>query len=297
MLVTGSNGFVGSALCEHLDHCGLFEVYRGVRQDSGKQNEFILGDLAKLGSLNLAQFDAIVHCAAKAHILNNFNAEAEKSYFEVNTSATLRLAELAKAAGVKKFIFLSSITVHGDFSGDKPLTPNDNPQPMNPYAKSKWAAEEGLEKLATNDFHVISIRPPLIYGPHSKGNLELLGKVIQTGLPLPFKSVKARRSMLSQKNLNSLVELCLLHPRCVRGPLLASDPTDLSLPDLIRAIGKKQGQRVRLFAIPDFVLRMLFLFIGRKSWSHRLLKNLQVDSAITREQLNWQPVDDLAESF
>ena len=296
VLVTGSTGFVGRSLCHTLEQEPEFEVFRGVRSPSGQPNEYFYGNLLELKDypLDLSQFDAVIHLAARAHILTNFDPGSHAMYEDMNVMVTVRLAELAKQAKVKKFIFLSSIAVHGQSTKDEPFRPTDIPDPSNPYGRSKLQAELALNELRDSNFDVIIIRPPLIYGPGVKGNLELLHKVIRWRLPLPFKGVQNKRSLLSVNNLNSLIRLCLLHQHPINEPLLAADPSDLSLPELLKTLGRRQGIRVQLFTVPNRLLNILFFLIGKRSWSPRLLSNLQVDSSRTQEILDWQPEDYLS---
>ncbi|MCM1984035.1 NAD-dependent epimerase/dehydratase family protein [Lyngbya confervoides] len=302
ILITGANGFVGVPLCRQALTLPTTQTIHGaVRSEPAAQKlppgitpVYIqdLADLAHKPDL-LSQLDVIVHLAARVHQLSDPTPEA---YTTINTDATLTLAQAASQAGVKRFIYLSSIKVNGEGSFRRPApshytyTENDLPQPLDPYGLSKWQAEQGLWEIAQETgLEVVIIRPPLVYGPQVKANfLKLLG-LAQRGLPLPLGSVENARSLIFVDNLADALCACLTHPAAAGQTFLISDGEDLSTPELVRCLARAMKRPDVLLPVPAGVLLWAFSILGRRSMAERLLGSLTVDSSKIHTTLNWQP--------
>ncbi|MFC6669714.1 UDP-glucose 4-epimerase family protein [Marinobacterium aestuariivivens] len=297
LLITGSTGFVGSALCECLIGAGTVQLICASRSPiTDNRVDTPLFDLCDL-QLNaqvhraLEQTDILVHCAARVHVMDDDASDPLSAFRAVNTTATLELARAAALAGVGRFIFLSSIKVNGESTlAGKPFTAGDACGPTDSYAISKWEAEQGLLALAKNTgMEVVIIRPPLVYGPGVKANFRTLLEWIERGIPLPLASVQNRRSLVGLDNLVDLIVTCIDHPAAANQTFLVSDNHDLSTPELITIISEAMGKRSRLFPFPVSLLRKTAELAGRGSMASRLCDSLQVDITHTMETLGWKP--------
>jgi len=291
ILVTGASGFVGTALCRELLARG-HTVHAAVRRLSPPGavppdlHQILIPDIA-------AEFDrralvdgvgTVVHLAAIAHRSNPVEGELRR----VNCDAAVRLAEAA-AGLVQRFIFLSSAKVHGEDSGGGTYAEEDAPDPEDSYGRSKLEAEQALtETGARNGMELVIIRPPLVYGPGVKANfLRLLGW-IDSGLPLPFASVRNRRSLIYLGNLVDAIARCAEHP-AARGPFLVSDEETVSTPELVSRIARALERPARLFPAPPALLRVAGMIAGRRDEIRRLTGNLAIDSSRARRLLDWRP--------
>lgn len=297
VLITGANGFVGAALVRGLSDCGLdvvaasrsfFEVIsKNVRQVT-------VGDIdgGTDWSAALVGCDAVVHAAARVHVLCEVASEPGKEYRKVNVDGTIRLARQAVKAGVRRFIFISSIKVNGESTkGSVPFTCDAIPQPSDPYAISKHDAERGLFSIAAETgLEVVVVRPPLVYGPGVKANFQLMMRLVSKGIPLPFGAAHNRRSFISLANLVDFVSCCLTHPAASGQIFLISDGDDLSTVDLVRKISDSFGIKPRLVSFPLWSLQALFYLLGRKDLEERLLGSLVLDVEKSRRLLGWSPV-------
>jgi len=209
----------------------------------------------------------------------------------VNVEGTLNLARQAAAAGVRRFIFISSVKVNGELSQPgKPLHADDVPAPRDAYGLSKLEAEQGLRQLAaTTAMQVVVIRPTLVYGPGVKANFHSMMRWVQRGVPLPFAKVDNRRSLVSVANLVDLIITCIDHPNAANQTFMASDGEDVSLSQLLHALGRALGQPARLLPVPVGVLHGAAQLVGRRDLAQRLLGSLQVDIAKNRQLLGWYP--------
>ena len=236
-------------------------------------------------------YSAIVHTAARAHVMHESGSEPLAEYRRVNTDITLSLAKAAVSAGVRRFIFISSIKVHGEGSVlDFPYRTSDVPMPIDPYGISKLEAEQGLMKLAVETgLEVVIIRPPLIYGPGVKGNFASLIKLMRKGLPLPLGAIHNKRSLVGIDNLVDLIIRCIDHPAAANQVFLAGDGEDLSTTELLRGVAEAMGRPARLIPVPAGLLNLGATLLGKRAVAQRLLGSLQVDISNTRELLGWEP--------
>lgn len=297
VLLTGATGFVGNAVLMSLLGCkrGTLSVRAAVRVSSTKISctSYVIGDMAAATDWSDALFNqsVVIHCAARAHIMKDEVADPLTEYRKVNVDGTLNLARQAAEAGVRRFIFLSSIKVNGESTNiDQLFTPADKPAPEDPYGQSKLEAEQGLLALAEETgMEVVIIRPPLVYGPGVKGNFASLIKLAQKNLPLPLGAVDNRRSLVALDNLVDLIITCIDHPAAANQTFLVSDDHDLSTAQLLRELTLAAGKSPRLLPFPPVLLKTAATLLGKRAVADRLLGSLQVDITHTRETLNWTP--------
>lgn len=297
VLVTGAKGFVGQGLCRHLVAQG-YQVFEGTRH--GEAGTVKLGDLSVEADItsSLKGVECLVHLAAIA----GGNA-TEKQYFDVNRNGALNLARQAMAAGVKRFVFISSVKVSGEESVfGQPLMHTDVPQPEDAYGCSKHKAEVELVDLcAAADMELVVVRPPIIYGHGMTGNLGLLAKLVDTGIPVPFGCVKNERSMIALANLVDFIALCLHHPEAANQTFLVADDEVMSTPDLIRVIAQARGKSARILPFPVGLLVLAGRLTGKAAIVRRLVGSLRVDTSHACETLGWRAPykqgDALAEVF
>ncbi len=297
LLVTGASGFVGHALTAHLLALGANEVIAMTRVIPANRllgaRYVATGDLtsATLGPAALAGTDVIVHAAARVHVLNGDKAKSVTEFDRVNVAVTLELARCAVAAGVRRFVFLSSIGVNGvETDIDKPFTEADLPQPHNPYAYSKLKAEQGLLRLSEKTgLEVVIIRPPLVYGPGVRANFAALMRGVQRGWPLPLACVRNLRSMVAMDNLVSFIATCIDHPQAANRTFLVSDGQDISSPDLVRGLAQALGVAARLVPVPVSALQFVGRTLGKGDVIQRICGSLRVDISMARQLLAWEP--------
>lgn len=297
VLVTGASGFVGAELCRQLGPRG-YTVRAAVRslqrpEVAPNVESLVVGNLETAidWSSALLGVDCVVHCAARAHVLRDTEADALAKYRLINVVGTRRLAEQAAAAGVRRFLYISSIGVLGvQTNGRGPFTISDLPQPLEDYAISKLEAERALWSVASKTgLEVVVVRPPLVYGPGAKGNFARLLKLVRVGLPLPLGSVHNQRSFVGLDNLVDLLIRCIEHPAAAGQTLLVSDGEDVSTASLLRYMAAGLGRSARLMPVPVILLRIVARTLGKRAEIDRLLGSLQVDSRHTRELLDWTP--------
>ncbi|KQP35808.1 hypothetical protein ASF44_21115 [Pseudorhodoferax sp. Leaf274] len=278
VLVTGSSGFIGQHLVRALALRGR-SVQRAQRPTGD-------GGIDRLHGIQ-----SIIHLAARAHVLDDTAAAPLAAYRAANTVATLALAEQAAAAGVRRFIFISSVKVHGESTPPgRPFDENITATPHDPYALSKWEAEQGLAAIAARGaMEVVVVRPPLVYGPGVKANFAALLRAVARGWPLPLAAIDNRRSLVGIDNLVDFLLLCLDHPAAANETFLVSDGEDLSTPELLRRLGNAMSRPARLWPIPPELLTAGAALLGRRAAAERLCGNLQVDITKARTLLNWSP--------
>lgn len=300
VLLTGASGFVGQALYKELVNQGIhcIPVLRKTTETTFVQRynpEKVFSIEKMCAETNwdtvLGEVDAIIHAAARVHIMQDTSTDPLAAFRSVNVDATRSLAVKAAKSGVKRFVYISSIKVNGESTPyNKPFTVNDIPNPQDPYAVSKYEAEVELIKIARETgMEVVIIRPPLVYGPHVKANFQSMMNWLSKGVPLPFASISNKRSMVSVINLVDLIITCLSHPKAKNNLFLISDDQDMSTPQLLRAVADGLNVPARLISLPSVVLKLLFMVIGKKLMYSRLTDSLQVDLEHTRKQLGWTP--------
>ncbi len=233
---------------------------------------------------------AVVHLAARAHVIVERQRDPLGEFRKVNLTGAVVTCEAAMRAGVPRFVCVSSIGVLGTASGDRIFTESDPPSPTEPYAISKWEAEQALHamEVTSPSTEIVVVRPPLVYGPGVKGNFLRLLRLIHSGLPLPLGKVKNQRSYVGLHNLCEFLMVCALHPHA-KGLFLVSDGEDVSTPDLLNIIAEAMGKRSRVFDFPRLPLYALATALGRGAELERLTGNLRVDSSLARSKLGWNP--------
>jgi nucleoside-diphosphate-sugar epimerase len=288
-LVTGADGFLGKHLCEYFEKHKI--DYRASVRKKHKDPQFETGDLNTFSNWDslFRNVDCIIHAAAKAHDMSQ-SPDLKNIYDRVNFRLTIKLAEEAKKQGVKRFIFISTIKVNGEYTDKRPFTPDDSPNPSDDYGISKHKAEIDLLKLHENHkFEVVILRPCLIYGKGVKANFKNLAELVQRGWPLPLASLNNKRSFVSVDNLIDLIIVCATHPNAAGQVFLVSDDHDLSLPELISSIAFALDKKIIIFPFPIIIFKIIFAIFGRSNFSQRLFGSLQVDISKTNKLLNWSP--------
>lgn len=275
-IVTGARGFVGCALGARLTQHAI--AWRAL-------------DLRDEAEVMFHGASVVIHLAARVHVMRDSTTDSLAAFRKVNVEKTLELAAQAAAAGVRRFVFVSSVKVHGEATlVGHPFDEGDPPAPRDAYAVSKWEAEQGLRQIAASTgLEVVIIRPPLVYGPGVKANFAALMRAVDRGLPLPLGAVNNLRSLVGLDNLVDFIITCTHHPAAANQTFLVSDGADVSTPDLIRAIGRAAGRPVRLLSVPVGLLLALASLVGKRGVMDRLGSSLQIDISKAREILQWSP--------
>ncbi len=299
--VTGAGGFVGRALIARLRADGG-EVVPLVRSPAGLEGEQAVGDIHAGTDWRkaLAGIDAIVHLAARVHVMKDDAADPLSAYRRVNSAGTLNLARQAAEAGVRRFLFMSSVKVNGEATGPgRPFRRDDPPAPSDPYGISKYEAELGLAELSNAGIiDTIIIRPPLVHGPGAAGNFRTLAKWLDRGLPLPLGSAtRNRRSLVGIDNLADFAALCLTHPAAANRLYFVSDGRDVSTRELLELIAAALGRRAWLLPVPTGLIRAAAALAGAGAAADRLLGSLQVDISDGARELGWTPPVSLEEGL
>ena len=296
VLLTGGSGFVGSCVAKRL----LDEGHRVTAAVRGSERGFD----ARLECWRFEELSAdqdwgaalegkslVIHCAARVHVMSDSAVDPLSEFRNVNVDGTCALARQAAEAGVRRFIFISSIKVNGESTSLRlPYRADDIPAPEDFYGISKFEAEQGLSKVAAETgMEVVIIRPPLIYGPRVKGNFASMIKLVGKGFPLPMGAIHNKRSLVGIDNLVDLIIRCIGHPAAANQVFLAGDGADLSTTELLRGVGRAMGKPARLIPVPVVMLQLGATLLGKKAMAQRLLGSLQVDISKTCELLDWRP--------
>nr|WP_294841048.1 SDR family oxidoreductase [uncultured Methylotenera sp.] len=295
ILVTGSNGFVGKPLCKILIKQNWI-VRIAVRSKSKNKQEVELVCINDINgdtdwSTGLKDIEVVIHLAARVHVMQEKSIDPLSEFRKVNVDGTLNLARQAVKAGVKRFVFVSSIKVNGELTqSDKPFTASDIPSPQDAYGISKYEAEQELLKLADETgMEVVIIRPPLVYGEGVKANFASMMHAVKRGIPLPLGAIHNKRSFVYIGNLVSLIVRCIDHHAAANQVFLVSDGEDLSTTELLRACATALGVKARLLSIPQRLLELIATILGKRDVAQRLCGNLQVDITKAHTMLGWIP--------
>jgi nucleoside-diphosphate-sugar epimerase len=298
ILITGGNGFIGQYLSHYLAQKN-YSIVQSYRQRPDVEADKLIGQPVAVGAIDAAtdwhlaldNVDVVVHLAARVHVMQETHEDPLTAFREVNTHGTINLAKQAAAAGVKRFVYLSSIKVNGEQTEPgASFHADDTPNPLDPYAISKYEAEQQLMQLSQQTgLEVVIIRPPLVYGPGVKGNFKRLVSLVNKSLPLPLAGIRNARSLVSIQNICSLIAVCIHHPNAAGEVFLVSDGEDLSTSDLLIRLAKVLNKKSRLFYLPKSWLNVLTLAINRQAEFQRLFGSLQVDINKNDELLDWRP--------
>jgi nucleoside-diphosphate-sugar epimerase len=289
ILVTGSTGFIGSELCSYLQN--NHQVFVDKKIEDPTSPTMILNKISNNLQviLNQSNIEVVVHLAAKTPLKNDLSPTEKQEYFNSNLVATQNLANQCVASHVKRFIFMSSVKVLGE-GKDSLYSIEDDPSPIDDYAKSKWQAEQFLLELGSrSDMEIVIIRAPLVYGPGVKGNFLKLIQLVKKGIPFPFGLIQNRRSMIYVGNLVDALERCMTHPNAVGKTYLVSDGYDISTPEIIRSIARALNQTSRLIPIPIRLLKLTGALLGKNEAMRRLVGSLALNIEPIKKDLNWTP--------
>ena len=297
VLITGANGFVGKMLSDKLITEG-FIVNGAVRSFRSVGfldaiTRFVITDIDSNTDWQhaLQNVDVVIHLAARVHVMNDTAIDALAEFRRINVEGTLHLARQAVEAGVRRFIFISSIKVNGESTLlGHPFTAEDEPAPDDPYGVSKREAEDALRQLAGDTgIEVVIIRPPLVYGPGVKANFQNMMRWLERGIPLPLGSIHNQRSLVALDNLIDLIVTCIHHPAAVNQIFLAGDGEDMSTTELLQRMSAALGKKARLIPVPSFLLVWIAKLLGKQAVAQRLCSSLQVDISKAHNLLGWTP--------
>lgn len=295
VMVTGASGFVGAALCQELVR-QRFDVVGVVRRTNERVPTvtYLETDLSDPSAFSddFPTVDCLIHLAGRAHVLNDDSSDPLSAFREVNRDATVRLARRALEAGVKRFVFVSSIGVNGNFTDQSAFTEQSPVKPHAAYAISKYEAEVQLtDLLRDTEMELVIVRPPLIYAENAPGNFGRLLRLVFSGMPLPLRSVENSRSLISRRNFVDFLILCITKPQAAGELFLVADGVDVTTREMIEAISKGMNKRSRLFVFPVVMLKRLLVLVGKKNIYEQLCGSLQVDASKARQLLGWDPIE------
>lgn len=294
MLITGSNGFVGKVLCQRLVErdFDVLAVVRNIDKLVPANRSVCIAQInAETDWANqLVGVDVVIHLAARVHVMHETVSDSLSEFLSVNLHGTMCLAQQAVAAGVKRFVYVSTVKVHGECTDGHAFSEIDQPHPQDPYALSKWQAEQALQKLAQETgIELVILRPPLVYGAGVKANFLNLLKLVDRALPLPLGSFRNQRSMVYVENLVDAIITCSMAQKAVGQTFLVSDGNEVSTPQLIGYLARGLNRPNRIFSFPVVIMRLIAGLLGKATVIDRLSQSLEVDSSKIRTMLGWQP--------
>lgn len=296
VLVTGANGFIGRALCESMLTEG-WQIRGAVRSSIHLDNLPSRVNALQVGSIGpdtewskaLVGIDTVVHLAARVHVINGTIIDPSAALRLVNVNGTERLARETAFANVKRFIYMSSVKVHGE-GRSTPYNEEDIQKPQDAYSVSKWESEKVLNEISDETgMELVILRSPLVYGPRVKANFLRLLEIVGRGIPLPLASVNNRRSLIYLGNLVDAIVTCIKNPRASGQTYFVNDGRDLSTPEMIRLMAEAMGRKARLFSFPTGMLKTMSKITGRSAEIDRLVGSFCVDSSKIRTMLGWKP--------
>lgn len=293
MVITGAGGFIGKNLLQYQKAAGkpvLALLRSGQAIRTANEHDYKPYDTQHNRKL-LQGVEILIHCAARVHQVQDAATDLISAYRQDNRDATLLLANAAAQAGVRRFVFLSSVKVNGEFTKHgQAFRADDLIDTQDPYGISKWEAEQGLRDIAAKTgMEVVIIRPPLVYGPGVKANFLTMMQWLQKGIPLPLGSIHNRRSFVALPNLVDFISLCVTHPQAANQTFMISDQHDLSTTELLRGLGQALDRPARLLPVPQALLEMGLKVIGKAGIAQRLCGNLAVDASPATQLLGWKP--------
>jgi len=301
VLVTGADGFVGRYVCRKLIASG-FIPHAGVRTLQlwpelqrvvpGLTDHSLLGDLGANPDLRgpLAGVSAVVHLAARVHVMRESAGDPLQEYRRVNVDGTKSIALAAVAAGIRRFILVSTVKVQGESTFGEPFREDMTPHPEDAYSVSKWEAEEALRCLASESgLEVVIVRPPLVYGPGVRGNFLRLLRLVDRALPLPWPKKGNRRSMIGAENLADFLVRCVDHPKAAGKSFLVKDSEDISTRELITRLARFLARPSRLVPVPEALIRLAARMTFKEEAINRVLDSLVIDSRSAQLDLQWAP--------
>ena len=292
ILVTGASGFLGRNLVTQLsnDGCRLRKIARSSLKSLGAIGVGDIGYQTNWGD-HLLGVATVIHLAARVHVMQDQSVDPLAEFRRVNVEGTLNLARQAASQGIRRFIFISSIKVNGEFTELGSLfTAEDVLRPIDPYGISKMEAELGLREIASQTgMEVVIIRSPLVYGPGVKANFRNMMSWLYKGVPLPFGAIHNKRSLVGLGNLVDLIITCIEHPNAANQVFMVSDDHDLSTTELLAKVASCMGKKPLLLPVSPKMLQLGLLVLGKKDFSQRLCSSLQVDISKTKTLLGWRP--------
>ncbi|MFM0692226.1 NAD-dependent epimerase/dehydratase family protein [Paraburkholderia graminis] len=290
--VTGANGFVGRSVVQALLAHGheVTAVVRNKTTNAAGIRQCVVSEAASSPWPLDLKPDAVIHLAARVHVLREDEADALAAFRAVNVAGALRVAKTAVRAGARRMVFVSSIKALRETDTGQPLREDDVPQPQDPYGVSKLEAERELVRFGKDvGLDVVIVRPPLVYGPEVRANFFQLLTAIDRGIPLPLGAITARRSLVYNANLADALMQCAIDARAAGECFHITDGTDLTVPELVEALGRHLQKEVWLPHMPASWLLAAGKLTGRLPQIERLVKPLRVDSSHIRQKLGWQP--------
>ncbi len=301
VLVTGANGFIGSATCHALRNAG-WNVFGTVRSAVAEDKMSAVGDIGAMTATDwlpiLVGIETIIHLAGRAHVLKETVADPLAEFRRVNTEGTRQLMSAAAEAGVKRFVFVSSIGVNGDVSNEAGFTEESSVNPHKPYAVSKYEAELLLRSMvAKSEMELVIVRPPLVYGAGVKGNFAKLKKLVAQGIPLPVGLANNQRTLVSVDNLASFLVRCVEHPQAAGELFLVGDEHSISTKELVRLLGHSIGKKNILLPIPAILARFGARLIGKQDLYNQLFGSLVLDISKAKNLLQWHPPANIRDSI